>query len=138
MLGVLTQLNKDKTAFQRIFVQDVRKCEDMLRIIRYLRSLYTKVSSLFYLFIYCAPRYLRFSIYLSVYLSLSLYIYIISIVLIYLSSATSGICAPSRPRPVRLHGFVSCACVPGVCVCVLVCACAFCILLSPCHMYIYT
>lgn len=42
-----TQLNKDKTAFQRIFVQDVRKCEDMLRIIRYLRGLYAKVSLLF-------------------------------------------------------------------------------------------
>ena len=33
-------LNKDKTAFQRIFVQDVRKCEDMLRIIRYLKGLH--------------------------------------------------------------------------------------------------
>ena len=37
------QLNKDKTAFQRIFVQDVRKCEDMLRIIRYLQGLYVQV-----------------------------------------------------------------------------------------------
>jgi len=31
-------LNKDKSAFQKMFVQDVRKCEDMLRIIRYLKS----------------------------------------------------------------------------------------------------
>ena len=29
MCSALKQLNKDKTAFQRIFVQDVRKCEDM-------------------------------------------------------------------------------------------------------------
>ena len=35
-----SDLNKDKTAFQRIFVQDVRKCEDMLRIIRYLKGLH--------------------------------------------------------------------------------------------------
>mmetsp|Transcript_11318 Transcript_11318/g.28104 ORF Transcript_11318/g.28104 Transcript_11318/m.28104 type:complete len:978 (+) Transcript_11318:273-3206(+) len=32
-------LNKDRTAFQRIFVQDVRKCDDMLRIIRYVQEL---------------------------------------------------------------------------------------------------
>ena len=42
-MGVLQQLNKDKTAFQRIFVQDVRKCEDMLRIIRYLKGLHKAV-----------------------------------------------------------------------------------------------
>ena len=35
-------LNKDKTAFQRIFVQDVRKCEDMLRIIRFLKAMHAK------------------------------------------------------------------------------------------------
>jgi hypothetical protein len=38
------QLNKDKTAFQRIFVQDVRKCEDMLRIIRFLKAMHVKVN----------------------------------------------------------------------------------------------
>lgn len=42
-LSLCWQLNKDKTAFQRIFVQDVRKCEDMLRIIRYLKGLHAKV-----------------------------------------------------------------------------------------------
>lgn len=41
---LLRQLNKDKTAFQRIFVQDVRKCEDMLRIIRFLKAMHAKVS----------------------------------------------------------------------------------------------
>ena len=32
-------LNVDKSAFQRIFVQDVRKCDDMLRIVRYLQGM---------------------------------------------------------------------------------------------------
>ena len=72
MLGALTQLNKDKTAFQRIFVQDVRKCEDMLRIIRYLRGLYTKVSSLFYInFLVFFVRQGIFVV-LSIYLAISL------------------------------------------------------------------
>jgi len=31
-------LNTEKSAFQKMFVQDVRKCEDMLRIIRYLKE----------------------------------------------------------------------------------------------------
>lgn len=32
-------LNVEKSAFQRIFVQDVRKCDDMLRIVRYLQGM---------------------------------------------------------------------------------------------------
>ena len=35
-------LNGDKSAFQRIFVQDVRKCDDMLRILRYITELAEK------------------------------------------------------------------------------------------------
>lgn len=40
------QLNKDKTSFQRIFVQDVRKCDDMLRILRYIKDLMHAVSTI--------------------------------------------------------------------------------------------
>lgn len=37
--AAVVQLNRDRTAFQRIFVQDVRKCDDMLRILRYIKDL---------------------------------------------------------------------------------------------------
>jgi len=35
-------LNSDKSAFQRLFVSDVRRCDDMLRIMRFLKDMMAK------------------------------------------------------------------------------------------------
>ena len=39
-------LNADKSAFQRLFVSDVRRCDDMLRILRLIKELLTKHKKL--------------------------------------------------------------------------------------------
>lgn len=38
-------LNADKSAFQRLFVSDVRRCDDMLRILRLLKETVAKEKS---------------------------------------------------------------------------------------------
>jgi V-type H+-transporting ATPase subunit a len=39
-------LNADKSAFQRLFVSDVRRCDDMLRILRLIKELLAKHKKL--------------------------------------------------------------------------------------------
>ncbi len=52
----MLQLNKDKSAFQKMFVQDVRKCEDMLRIIRYLKGEMAEVGSVLVAPVFARPH----------------------------------------------------------------------------------